>query len=285
MSDVGLMGTRDDAEAGGRRQFQELSAGSEKPAHERHHRRRARASTGRAITDRSRAPTRSTTWRPSAPTSRSDSSASAGEQRRRAADAGARHEDEDPRPSAPSGPRHHGSACRRTRDDAIRARRRALASVSGRAFDRADVSGRRPARCISTRRASRRPRNASEFVGFWVRRFVSSLGSCALRSVPMCAARARLGITFRAWRISRSGLPTADRAFNAAVRQACLHRRNRFHPNILGRVPERPAHFSLREAKRVSGQGSEQNLPVQNRPNPSGRILPRVGASRKVLLR
>ena len=74
MSDVGLIGTRHDAEAGDRRQLQELSARSEKPAHERRSSSAECASTGKAITDRLRAPTRSTTWRPSAPTSRSGSS-------------------------------------------------------------------------------------------------------------------------------------------------------------------------------------------------------------------
>ena len=68
-------GRRHDAEADDRRQFQELSTGSEESAHERHHHRRRRDSTDRAITDRSRAPTRSTTWRPSAPISRRGSSA------------------------------------------------------------------------------------------------------------------------------------------------------------------------------------------------------------------
>ena len=68
-------GRRHDVEADDCCQFQELSTGSEKSAHERHHHRRSRDSTDRGITDRSRAPTRSTTWRPSAPISRRGSSA------------------------------------------------------------------------------------------------------------------------------------------------------------------------------------------------------------------
>ena len=67
------------------------------------------------------------------------------EQRRRAADLGACHEDEDSEPRRAARARHHGSAGRRPCGHAICARRRALATVRQRVLDRVDVSGRRSA--------------------------------------------------------------------------------------------------------------------------------------------
>ncbi len=118
---------RHDAEAGHRGQLQELLARSEKPAHERRHRRRrapARAGRSRIAGTRQHVQQHG---RHGPRLQEAVRRPVAGKQCRRASDTGARHEDEDSPTRRSSRPRPHRSARGRTRDNEICARSCALA--------------------------------------------------------------------------------------------------------------------------------------------------------------